>query len=65
MRLILTLPIAQQQVILLHYLFEFRSCEAAEVLEKSPDAVRQLHSRALRSLRSGLRPAETTVTAVR
>ncbi len=52
------LPEAQQQVIMLRYLFELGCGEIADLLERKPDAVRQLHSRALRSLRSGLAPVE-------
>jgi RNA polymerase sigma-70 factor (ECF subfamily) len=52
--LIEQLPLAQRQVIVLRYMLELRSGEIGEVLERSPEAVRQLHQRAMRFLRERL-----------
>jgi RNA polymerase sigma-70 factor, ECF subfamily len=49
--LIEELPLSQRQVIVLRYMMEFRSTEIAEIIERSPAAVRQLHQRAMRFLR--------------
>jgi RNA polymerase sigma-70 factor (ECF subfamily) len=45
------LPLAQRQVIVLRYMLELNGLELAAVLGRSPDAVRQLHHRAMRTLR--------------
>lgn len=45
------LPLSQRQVIVLRYMMEFRATEIAEVVDRSPDAVRQLHQRAMQYLR--------------
>jgi RNA polymerase sigma-70 factor, ECF subfamily len=49
------LPMAQRQVIVLRYMLELRSQEIAEVLGRRPDAIRQLHHRAMTSLRARLK----------
>jgi RNA polymerase sigma-70 factor (ECF subfamily) len=48
------LPLAQRQVILLRYMMDLSWTQVAEVLGRSPDAVRQLQTRALAQLRSRL-----------
>jgi RNA polymerase sigma-70 factor (ECF subfamily) len=48
------LPIAQRQVLLLRYMLDLGFQEIAEILYRSPEAVRQLHQRALDSLRARL-----------
>ena len=45
------LPLSQRQVIVLRYMMEFRSTEISKILDRSPDAVRQLHQRAMLYLR--------------
>jgi DNA-directed RNA polymerase specialized sigma24 family protein len=45
------LPLAQRQVIVLRYMLELKGNEIATVLDRSPEAVRQLHQRAMRFLR--------------
>ncbi len=52
--LIERLPLAQRQVIALRYMLELPSDEIARVMGRRPDAVRQLHSRAMRFLRKNL-----------
>lgn len=48
------LPAGQRQVVVLRYVLEFNTAEMAEVLERSQEAVRQLHSRAMRFLEQRL-----------
>jgi RNA polymerase sigma-70 factor (ECF subfamily) len=48
------LPQAQRQVLILRFMLDLSSPEIAEVLGRSPDAVRQLQQRALTFLRSRL-----------
>jgi RNA polymerase sigma-70 factor (ECF subfamily) len=48
------LPLSQRQVIVLRYMMEFRSTEISKILDRSPDAVRQLHQRAMQFLRRRL-----------
>jgi RNA polymerase sigma-70 factor (ECF subfamily) len=54
MALIEQLPLAQRQVIVLRYMLELRAVEIATVLDRSPQAIRQLHHRAMRFLRQRL-----------
>jgi RNA polymerase sigma-70 factor, ECF subfamily len=54
------LPLAQRQVIVLRYMMELRSSEIAEVLDRSPDAIRQLHARAMRFLRGRMAPRRSS-----
>jgi RNA polymerase sigma-70 factor (ECF subfamily) len=54
--LIEQLPLGQRQVLLLRYMLDLPNREIAEVLERSPDAVRQLHHRALEVLRGCFEP---------
>lgn len=49
--LIEELPLSQRQVIVLRYMMEFRSTEISQIIDRSPDAVRQLHQRAMHFLR--------------
>src|SRR5207247_785202 len=51
MVLVSRLPLAQRQVILLRYMMDLSCPEIAEVLGRTPDAVRQLQQRALNFLR--------------
>jgi RNA polymerase sigma-70 factor, ECF subfamily len=48
------LPMSQRQVILMRYVFELRTDEIAEAIEKTPVAVRMLQHRAMRALESRL-----------
>ncbi len=48
------LPVTQQQVILLRYVFEFKTNEIGEVLERTPVAIRMLEHRAMRALEARL-----------
>jgi RNA polymerase sigma-70 factor (ECF subfamily) len=52
--LIERLPLAQRQVIVLRYMLELSSEEIGQVLGRKPDAIRQLHQRAMRFLRDNL-----------
>jgi RNA polymerase sigma-70 factor (ECF subfamily) len=45
------LPLAQRQVVVLRYMMEFNTVEIGELVDRSPEAVRQLHHRAMRFLR--------------
>ena len=45
------LPLGQRQVIVLRYMMDFNTIEIAELLDRSPEAIRQLHHRAMRYLR--------------
>jgi RNA polymerase sigma-70 factor (ECF subfamily) len=53
------LPLAQRQVIVLRYMMEFRSTEIGEIIDRSPEAVRQLHQRAMSFLRRRIEPTKT------
>jgi RNA polymerase sigma-70 factor, ECF subfamily len=48
------LPLGQRQVILLRYVFEFTTNEIADVLERTPMAIRMLEHRATRALEARL-----------
>ena len=48
------LPSAQRQVVVLRYMLDFTGPEIAEVMGRSPSAVRQLQARAMRFLRERL-----------
>jgi RNA polymerase sigma-70 factor (ECF subfamily) len=54
--LIERLPLGQRQVIALRYMLDLSSRDIAEVVGRSPAAVRQLHHRALEHLRTSLEP---------
>jgi RNA polymerase sigma-70 factor (ECF subfamily) len=45
------LPLSQRQVVVLRYMMDFNTVEIAELLDRSPEAIRQLHHRAMRYLR--------------
>jgi RNA polymerase sigma-70 factor, ECF subfamily len=55
------LPRAQQQVILLRYVFEFKTAEIADVLTRTPVAIRMLEHRAMRALEMRLHAMRGTV----
>jgi RNA polymerase sigma-70 factor (ECF subfamily) len=48
------LPLQQRQVLVLRYMLDLRSNEIAQVIGSTPDAVRQMHSRAIRQVRERL-----------
>jgi RNA polymerase sigma-70 factor (ECF subfamily) len=48
------LPILQRQVLTLRYLLDFSVKEISRCVDRSPEAVRQIHSRALRALEQRL-----------
>jgi RNA polymerase sigma-70 factor (ECF subfamily) len=48
------LPVAQRQVLMLRYMLGLRAAEIAEILDRTPNDVSQLQSRALRFLRDRL-----------
>lgn len=50
------LPLTQRQVIVLRYMMDFNTVEIAELIDRTPEAVRQLHHRAMRYLRQRLDP---------
>jgi RNA polymerase sigma-70 factor (ECF subfamily) len=50
------LPPVQRQVLILRFVFDFASDEIGTIVDRSPDAVRQLQSRGLKALRSRLEP---------
>ncbi len=52
------LPLPQRQVLMLRYMMDLSWSQIAEVLDRSPDAVRQLQARALRQLRAHLTPID-------
>jgi RNA polymerase sigma-70 factor (ECF subfamily) len=54
MLLIERLPEPQQQVLFMRYVLEFTGPEIAEILDRTPESVRQLQSRALRFLEQRL-----------
>lgn len=63
-RVLDTLPPVQRQVLLLRHVFDFRHREIAIIVERSPEAVRQLHTRATKILRARLEPARERARAV-
>jgi RNA polymerase sigma-70 factor (ECF subfamily) len=54
--LIERLPLGQRQVIALRYMLDLSSRDIAEIVGRTPAAVRQLHHRALEQLRNALEP---------
>ncbi|HVE68128.1 MAG TPA: sigma-70 family RNA polymerase sigma factor [Solirubrobacteraceae bacterium] len=53
------LPLSQRQVVVLRYMMDFNTVEIGELLDRSPEAIRQLHHRAMRYLRQRVtRPEE-------
>jgi RNA polymerase sigma-70 factor, ECF subfamily len=58
------LPIAQRQVLALHYLYGMKTADIAEVLARTPENVRVLEHRALSALRARLAPAAERTRAV-
>jgi RNA polymerase sigma-70 factor (ECF subfamily) len=57
------LPLGQRQVIVLRYMMGLRSGEIAQVLDRTPEAVRQLHQRAMRFLRERMDPPVPSASA--
>lgn len=55
-RILEMLPPVQRQILLLRHVFDFRHREIAIIVERSPEAVRQLHTRATKVLRARLEP---------
>ena len=55
------LPLGQRQVIVLRYMMDFNTIEIAELLDRSPEAIRQLHHRAMRYLRQRMSREEAEV----
>jgi len=55
-KLVELLPLAQRQVLTLRYMLDFRIAEIGEILERSPEDVRQLSHRALAFMRQRLGP---------
>jgi RNA polymerase sigma-70 factor (ECF subfamily) len=53
------LPLAQRQVLALRYMLDLPLQEIGAILDRKPDSVRQLHHRALESLRGCLEPRST------
>jgi RNA polymerase sigma-70 factor (ECF subfamily) len=56
LRLVDNLPSVQRQVLMLRFAFEFQHDEIAEIVGRSPEAVRQLLSRAMKTLRTRFSP---------
>lgn len=54
MMLVERLPLAQRQVVALRYMLDLSSPEVAQVMDRSPEAVRQLHQRAIGFLQERL-----------
>lgn len=46
------LPEAQRRVLALRYVYDFSIADIADVLDKSPDAIRHIQMRALRAVRT-------------
>jgi RNA polymerase sigma-70 factor (ECF subfamily) len=63
--LVMRLPLAQRQVVFLRYVMDLSPAEIADVLGRSPAGVRQLQSRAVRTLRSRLDDDRRTSPAAR
>jgi RNA polymerase sigma-70 factor (ECF subfamily) len=57
------LPLAQRQVLMLRYMLDMSFHEIGQVLYRSPEAVRQLHQRAVGSLRARLHALGRTSSA--
>jgi len=62
--LVAELPAAQRQVVVLRFLADLSPAETATVLDRSPEAVRQLQCRALRTLRGRLAGPDRPVAVV-
>lgn len=59
------LPLSQRQVVVLRYMMDFNTVEIAELIDRSPEAVRQLHHRAMRYLRQRITRPEEEETGYR